>query len=328
MQIANPIYDVVFKYLMGVNKIAKIMISSIIGQEIEELEFRPQECVSEVEKKREKSQKNRKLKGSLTVYHLDFSAKIKTDHGEQIVIIEIQKAKYPKDIIRFRSYLGEQYLNKENIQKVKQGKRIRKSGIPIISIYFIGHHLDNTKAGVIKIGRTYTDLITGEEIKNKEVFIESLTHDSYVIQIPELTQKRRNELEILLSIFDQSNKEKDFHILNVKEENFPEKYRPIIRRLQKAISNPDIKKKMELEDGILDELEDMDREIEELTEENIQVKQENIQVKQKYERVEQEKERVEQEKERVEQEKNNGGERSPEISGLRSFYLHYKNSNS
>ena len=303
MQIANPIYDVVFKYLMGDNKIAKIMISSIIGQEIEELEFRQQEHIADaIEKKREKSQKNRKLKGSLTVYHLDFTAKIKTDDGYRIVIIEIQKAKYPKDIIRFRNYLGQQYINKENIQKVKQGKRIRKTGIPIISIYFIGHRLDNTGAGVIKIGRTYTDLITGEEITNKETFIESLTHDSYVIQIPKLTKKRRNELEILLSIFDQSNREKDFHILNVKEKDFPEKHRLIIRRLQKAISDSDIKKKMELEDGVLDELEDMDREIEELTEaadksqqetqqmkqENEQMKQENEQMKYKYGRVEQE----------------------------------------
>ena len=41
MQIANPIYDVVFKYLMEDAKVAKLLISSIIGEEIEELDFRP-----------------------------------------------------------------------------------------------------------------------------------------------------------------------------------------------------------------------------------------------------------------------------------------------
>ncbi len=46
---------------------------------------------------------------SLTVYRLDFSAKIKTTEGTKTVLIEIQKAKLATDIIRFRKYLGEQY---------------------------------------------------------------------------------------------------------------------------------------------------------------------------------------------------------------------------
>jgi hypothetical protein len=37
MQIANPIYDVVFKYLLEDNKIAKKLISLIIGEEIQSL---------------------------------------------------------------------------------------------------------------------------------------------------------------------------------------------------------------------------------------------------------------------------------------------------
>jgi hypothetical protein len=43
MQIANPIYDVVFKYLLEDNKIARLIISGLLELEIEELEFRPQE---------------------------------------------------------------------------------------------------------------------------------------------------------------------------------------------------------------------------------------------------------------------------------------------
>jgi len=45
-----------------------------------------------------------------TVYRLDFSARIKTQNGAvKQVIIEIQKAKFAADIMRFRRYLGEQY---------------------------------------------------------------------------------------------------------------------------------------------------------------------------------------------------------------------------
>ena len=298
MQIANPIYDVVFKYLMEDGKIAKLMISSIIGENIEELAFLPQEFSSNLEKpgKKGKTITNRSRKDSLTVYRLDFSAKIKTAEGFKNVIIELQKAKFPTDIMRFRKYLGEQFSNKDNIEKIKIGNRIRKTALPIISIYFLGHKLDHTTESAIKVSRQYRDLITDTIIDIKETFIESLTLDSYVIQIPYLTDKRRNDLEILLSVFDQSNPaDKEHHVLNVKEEDFPEKYRPIIRKLQKAIQDAEIKKKMEMEDGIIDELEDLEREIEDL-------EQENELVKQKLDIVENEKEQVKQENEQVKQE--------------------------
>jgi len=298
MEIANPIYDVVFKYLMEDGKIAKLIISSIIGEDISELTFLPSEFSTDIQKPEgtENLKLKKKTKKSKTIYRLDFSAKIKTPEGYKQVIIEIQKAKFAADIMRFRRYLAGQYADKENTQIIPVGKRNRKFGIPIVSIYFLGHKLDNTKSSAIKVSRQYKDLITDEIIKTKETFIESLTLDSYVIQIPYLTDKRRNDLEILLSVFDQSNPaDNEHHVLNVKEENFPEKYRPIIRKLQKAVQDSEIKKKMELEDGIIDELEDMEREIEDL-------EQKVEDIEQKLDIVEQEKNKAEQEKNKAEQE--------------------------
>ncbi len=43
VQIANPIYDVVFKYLMKDEKVARLLLSAIIGKDIISLEFRPTE---------------------------------------------------------------------------------------------------------------------------------------------------------------------------------------------------------------------------------------------------------------------------------------------
>jgi len=171
MHIANPIYDVVFKYLMEDGKIAKLLISSIIGENITELTFLPQEFTTDLENLKSRTEK----RNSKTVYRLDFSAKIKTQTGNKHVIIEIQKAKFATDIMRFRKYLGEQYANKENTQLIAEGKRTRKTGIPILSIYFLGHRLNYTKASVIGIKRSYTDIITGEEITTKESFIRTLT---------------------------------------------------------------------------------------------------------------------------------------------------------
>ncbi len=308
MQIANPIYDVVFKYLMEDAKVAKLMISSIIGEHIEKLSFLPQEFIAEIEKSvgTKISKKKRIRMDPLTVYRLDFSAKIKTAEGHKNVIIELQKAKFPADIMRFRKYLGEQFSNKENYQKVKIGNRFRKTGLPIISIYFLGHKLDYTKSSAIKVSRQYVDLMTEQIIETKESFIESLTLDSYVIQIPYLTDKRRNDLEILLSVFDQRNNvDRNHHILSVKENEFPEKYRLIIRKLQKAVEDNDVRKKMDMEDGIIDELEDLERTIDDLEQENEIVKHENDLVKQRLGTVEQRLGTAEQEKEALRTELEN-----------------------
>ncbi len=98
MLIANPIYDAVFKYLMDDLPVAKVILSTVVGREIEELEF----------KQRERSAQVASL--GVTIFRLDFSAVIKTADGERKnVLIEIQKADSGEDIGRFRRYLAENY---------------------------------------------------------------------------------------------------------------------------------------------------------------------------------------------------------------------------
>ena len=43
IQIANPIYDAVFKFMMNDNEVAKLLLSAIIGEKIKELTFQPTE---------------------------------------------------------------------------------------------------------------------------------------------------------------------------------------------------------------------------------------------------------------------------------------------
>jgi hypothetical protein len=304
MLIANPIYDAVFKYLLEDNKTAKLLLGAIIGEKIEKLDFRPQEYITTLDKKKTKSKKAKNLSHDLTVYRLDFSAKIRQADGAiRLAIIELQKAKFPTDIMRFRRYLGGQYALKENTYRVRvpdkkdptRYKLIQKA-IPIVPIYFLGHRLNLGEGHpVIKIERQYIDNTTGEPIAGKDDFIEGLTHDSYVIQIQDLPKHRRNELEKLLSIFDQSNQTQDFHILNIDKADFAEKYHPIIRRLQQAIVEPDVRNMMTAEDDILEELEYKDREIAEARYEIDEKKQEIAEKEQ----VIIEKEQVIVEKERV-----------------------------
>ena len=255
MLIANPIYDVVFKYLMEDSKVAKLLIGSIIGAEVLELEFRPKSFTTSVHLD------PLSIKPTFTIYHLDFSAKIKSPAEEKLVIIEVQKAKLATDILRFRQYLGKQYSDKKNVYTVKTHDGTHKTlALPIISIYFLGHSLDSIHdIPVIHVNRKYIDLYSKTEIPQKDYFIECLSHDSYVISIQDLKTRRRNELEILLSVFDQSNQTEDQHILNVREEDFPEEFRSIIRRLQEAVEVPEIRDNMEAEDSYLDAFEDQER---------------------------------------------------------------------
>lgn len=78
-----------------------------------------------------------------------------------------------------------------------------------------------------------------------------------------MKHENRTELEQLLSVFDQSYRSADWHILNIKEEDYPEKCREVIRRLGRAIMDPQMRDKMDMEDEILEELEELEREIEE-----------------------------------------------------------------
>jgi len=233
VEIANPIYDVVFKFLMRDEKVAKLLLSAIIGKEVVSLEFRPTEH-------------HFPFREVLTVLRMDFNALIvDADGNQELVILELQKAKLAGDIMRFRRYLV------NNIPTLPI--------LPILSIYFLGHTLAHVKAPVVRVNRAYIDAATGEQIHEKEEFIESLTHDSIIIQIPYLQGRRRTELEQLLALFDQSSVTANPHFLTVDEDELPERYRPLLRRLQKAVADPVVRETMEGEDDIIEEIKDYQR---------------------------------------------------------------------
>jgi hypothetical protein len=256
--IANPIYDVVFKYLMANLDVAKGLISTIIDEEIISLEFKSQESIHKIQKTDLKNLKpldDINVK-ELTYYHLDFIAKIKLKTGGyKNVLIEMQKTNLPPDIMRFRQYLGEQYKKEDEV--VEEGGRVSKEGLPIITIYFLGYKISETLPGVIKVNRDYIDVLgSGKKITERSYFIECLSHDSYVIQIPKLHVELKTELERVLSVFQQENfidgttrlKKYDYDassgLLDI-----------ILKQLQKAAANSDLLKQIEVEENALHEFE-------------------------------------------------------------------------
>jgi hypothetical protein len=286
MLIANPGYDVVFKYMMEDSKVAKIFLSAISDKNVIDVNFLPQELSGD-------AKKAGKLPSlGLSVYRLDFACIVKFENGEEeVIIIEVQKAKMYNEVMRFRKYLGKQYMNDlHSYEKVDIHGRKVKNGKPIYSIYFLGEAIPGYENNpVIRVNTKLTDNITQEDLPNQNNFIKSLYHEGTIISISALKGKRRSELEQLLAIFDQENRTKDMHIMNVKEQDFPIQFRPIIHRLQKAVQVKEVRDVMEIEDDFIKEIMDYEDRVkiqetlvaeERLLKEEAQRKQEEAQRKQ------------------------------------------------
>ncbi len=243
MLIANPIYDTVFKYLMENLDIAKGVISTIIGEEIDHLDFKAQENIFKVE-------------SYWFSYHLDFIARIRQagGGGYKDVLIELQKTNTPLDLMRFRRYLGDQYRREEGVI-LKDGAS-SKEILPIVTIYFLGFYLSHTLPGVIKVNRQYIDALSGGTIDERNEFIECLTHDSYVIQIPGLQLDMKNRLEYVLSIFKQENFiREDHHLKDYSYQVDDELIRKILKQLEKAAADSELLRQLDLEEMAVREYE-------------------------------------------------------------------------
>jgi hypothetical protein len=249
MIIANPIYDTVFKFLMEDISVAKRVISAIIGEEIIDLAIKPQEQTTFSDKY------------LLTVFRLDFKAIIRTaDGNEKKVLIELQKSKNSFDVMRFRNYIGTNYSNADEIDGFR-------TILPIVPIYFLGFNL-SIKRPVLKIGRQYQDLTTGEIIDEKDEFIENLSHDCFVVQIPNLHTETVTKLEKILSIFNQKwifdNDQK--WLLKFDSENVDEDIKAIVKRLSLAAENNEVREQIKVEETFDDSMDRALREKEKVIE--------------------------------------------------------------
>ncbi|WP_301887084.1 hypothetical protein, partial [Bacteroides congonensis] len=236
----------------------------------------------------------------ISLFRIDFSAKIRENDGsEHLVLIELQKTWLITETLRFRQYLGTQYLNKENIieEKNEHGQR-RTYGLPIISIYILGHPLGDLTEPVVYVRRRYLDY-DDNLLPSPDPFIESLTHDSIIVQIPFLTGRTRNRLERLLSVFDQEYRQADSeHYLEINDEHLDDEVKCVVHRLLKAAAAPDVRRAMEIEDEILSEIEDRDTTI---MMKNKEIEQKEQEIEQKEQVIEQKEQVIEQSKQVIEQ---------------------------
>ena len=248
MIIANPIYDTVFKRLMENRRVARFFVETLIGEQVQDIAMMPKEYTYEKKSKKPKKHvtaiDEKEEYVVLSVIRYDFVATIRNSAGEnKKVLIEIQKSSKPTDLMRFRTYLGEQY-KLQDVVEVATGK-VEKA-LPIISIYLLGFNIPKIKTPAIKVDRTYIDMIDKTVIKQKSKLIEALTHDGYFVQIPRIKGKPRTLLEKLLSVFEQNyfidNRE------TTKEYEYPldnNNVAEMLEMLRYAAADPRTKREME-----------------------------------------------------------------------------------
>ena len=240
MIIANPIYDIVFKYLMEDTDIAKGMLSMIMNVEITELSVKPQETITET------MIANR----ATNVYRLDFVAVIKEENGNyKKVLIELQKTKRSTNILRFRRYLGENYQKEDKV--IVNGKEISQS-LEIITVYFLGFELEDVPASVLKVKNCFIDVTTGQTLvlEPRDKFIRLLNHESYTVQIPKLNPNTQSRVENVLDVFNQRYRTDDDQKLDYKINSNDPLIKQITDRLTRAIADEDLRRKMNIEDEI------------------------------------------------------------------------------
>ena len=269
--VANPIYDCVFKFLMEDERIAKTVLSALLKKEVVSVEMRRHEHPNVTRDK-------------ISMFRIDFAAQVKEDDGTvRLILIELQKTWVDTETLRFRRYLAAQYNAEENM--VKDGE-LKGYAVPMISVYLLGHRVGDIDKAVVYVTHNAFDY-DGKVVEGgmQDPFINSLIHDSIIVQIPLLHGKINNRLDRVLSVFDQSQrdaKNQQIVCLDEKEYAGDSDMMYILHRLGLAAMDADVRQEMNDEDEFYSVLEARDTQVmklnEQLTEKRRQLNEKNAQL--------------------------------------------------
>ena len=250
--VANPIYDSVFKFLMEDERIAKTVLSALLKKEVVSVEMRRHEHPNIT-------------RDNISMFRIDFAARVIQDDGStRLVLIELQKTWLSTETLRFRRYLAAQYNAEENMLK-ESDSEASPYAIPMIAIYLLGHRIGDIDKAVVYVNHKALDY-DGKEIKNGEndPFINSLTHDSIIVQIPLLHGKINNKLDRVLSVFDQSQRDdSNQHIVRLNINNYEgdAELMHLVHRLGLAAMNASVRQEMDDEDEFFSAIESRDTQL-------------------------------------------------------------------
>ena len=276
--VANPIYDSVFKFLMEDERIAKTVLAALLKKEVVSVEMRRHEHPNIT-------------RDNISMFRIDFAARVREEDGSvRLILIELQKTWLDTETLRFRRYLAAQYNAEENMIKEGEGKGY---AVPMVAVYLLGHRVGDIDKAVVYVNHKALDY-DGKEVENgmDDPFINSLTHDSILVQIPLLHGKINNRLDKVLSVFDQTNVEGDTQqVLKIDEDKYADDndMMYVLHKLTAAAANSEMRQDMNVEDEFYKAIEDRDTAIMQrdkiLKEQSEQISQQSEQLSQQSEQL-------------------------------------------
>ena len=263
--IPNPIYDVVFRYLMEDPESATIVLSTLINEKITSLQLEPQ---THAQKKTYKAKiEDPTTQDDIRLFHLDFTATVELPDGtEELIMIELQKASEPDDIFRFKRYISKNFQRKQEkeiIHPVSHTVKKIDKPIRLIQVFILNFRIENEINDLlIRTNRIKEGVFKTKPLIKINEFIDNLTYAILVVQLPNLSNIAESDYEndeykkklfALLKIFDQKSRSKyNAHKLYYDRNIFLEFLEPVIKRLQWAVVNIyDLEEKMYIEEEYL-----------------------------------------------------------------------------
>ena len=304
IHVANPIYDSVFKYIMEDERIAKTMLSALLKKEVVHVTVRPHEY-------------SNTTRDTLSMFRIDFAATVREREGneikDRIVLIELQKTWLNTETLRFRQYLGAQYSNKNNIRDAED----KGFAYPMVAVYLLGHRVGNIKEPIVYVNHDVFDY-NGNVVEdgNMEPFVESLTHNSIIVQIPLLHGNVNNRLEKVLSVFDQTLVDGDTQqVLKIDEDKFADDNDMlyVLHKLTAAAANSEMRQDMNVEDEYYKAIEDRDTAI---MQRDKMLKERDCKMAQMDERLSQQSERLSQQSEQLSQQSEQLSQQSEQLRNM------------
>ena len=304
--VVNPIYDTVFKYIMQDEKVAKVLIGNILKTKVVSIQMNNNEYAA-------------MLPDGNKVFKLDFSATISDKDGKhQLVHIEVQKALEEGEIMRFRSYLGAIYMDStkkylETIQNPKTQEEITvEHPLPIHSIYILGHELGDGLSESVMHGENIFKDQDGNiiQIPANNDYINGLTHTVTFVIAPLTKKNVKTHLDRLLTIFsDITPNSQEIELDEYYDDS--EDYRTLMRALQRASADKQLRGNLDLEQFAWGNQMKMERRNQQL---QGMVKDMHQQLSQQQEQLSQQQEQLSQQQEQLSQQQQQLSQQQEQIT--------------
>ena len=132
----------------------------------------------------------------------------------------------------------------------------------MITVYLLGHRVGDIEEPVLYVRHKSYDYDGVEVTKGMpDPFVESLVHDSIIVQIPLLRGCVNNRVEKVLSVFDQTNKDgQNRQVLRIDDAIYKgdAEMERVLQRLLAAASDSKLRQDMNVEDEYFSAIESRD----------------------------------------------------------------------